>query len=104
MGVFSFLDFGGNTIKESLRRGAIIIDVRSPAEYDRGKIRGSRNIPVDQIPVNATYIKGLNKPVILVSSPDSRSADAKRILKERGVAEVYNGGGWERVSRLIRSL
>ena len=104
MGFFSFLDFGGNTIKESLRRGAVVIDVRSPGEYDQGKIKGSKNIPVDQIPVNAKYIKGLNRPVIVVSSPDSRSAEAKRILKENGVTEVYNGGGWERVLKMIRSL
>lgn len=104
MGFFSFFDFGGNKIKESLQRGAVIIDVRSPGEFDRGKIRGSKNIPVDQIPVNAQYIKELKRPVILVSSPDFRSARAKQILNESGVQEVYNGGGWERVLRLINSL
>lgn len=104
MGIFSFLDFGGHSIKEALLQGAVIIDVRSPHEYDQGKIRNSLNIPVDQVAANAAYIKKMNKPVILCCSSGSRSGAAKRVLKQHGLQQVYNGGSWERVLRLIRSL
>lgn len=103
MGLLSFLDFGGNTLKESLRQGAVIIDVRSPHEYDQGKIRGSLNIPVEQIAKNAEYIKRMRKPVVLCGS-GSDSYTAKRILQQRGIKNVYSGGSWERVLRLFNSL
>lgn len=103
MGFLSFLDFGGNTIKESLRQGAVIIDVRTPHEYDQGKIPGSLNIPVEQIVKNAGYIKRMRKPVILCGS-GSDSGNAKRILEQYGVKNVSNGGSWTRVLRLMNAL
>jgi phage shock protein E len=103
MGLLSFLDFGGDALKESLRQGAVIIDVRTPHEYDQGKIRGSLNIPVEQIVKNAEYIKRMRKPVILCGS-GSESSTARRILQQYGVKNVFNGGSWERVLRLVNSL
>jgi phage shock protein E len=97
------LGFDGTTIKEKLAQGAVVIDVRSPHEYDQGKVPGSLNIPIEQIPKNAGYIKRLNKPIIFCGS-GSDSATAKRILQQHGMKDVYNGGGWDRVLKLVRSL
>ena len=50
--MFSFLKklFGPGTDFKALKEaGAIIIDVRSPQEFDRGHIQGSKNIPVNII-------------------------------------------------------
>ena len=42
--------FGPGTDFKALKEnGAIIIDVRSPQEFDRGNIKGSKNIPVNLI-------------------------------------------------------
>jgi rhodanese-related sulfurtransferase len=73
--------------------GAIIIDVRSPQEYDHGHIQGSKNIPLDKIQRELKSIKNMNKPIITVCRSGSRSGMAKRIIQSAGI-EVYNGGPW----------
>ena len=73
--------------------GAIIIDVRSPREFDRGHIKGSKNIPVNIIQRETNSIKKWNKPIITVCQSGARSGIAKSTLKAAGV-EAYNGGSW----------
>ena len=43
--------FGGTPVdyKELMSRGAIIVDVRSQAEYKSGHINGSKNYPLDSL-------------------------------------------------------
>jgi rhodanese-related sulfurtransferase len=79
--------------KELLQNGATIIDVRSKGEFQSGHIKGSVNIPLDVLSSNLSKIKK-DKPVITCCASGMRSASAKAMLKSRGFAEVYNGGGW----------
>jgi phage shock protein E len=101
--ILQLLGFDASTIKEKLAQGAVVIDVRTPHEYDQGKIPGSLNIPIEQIPKNVGYIKRLNKPVVFCGT-GSDSATARRILQQSGAKEVYNGGRWDRVLKLVRNL
>ncbi len=103
MGLFSFL-FGEGKVKQVLKKGAVIIDVRSPAEYDRGKVPGSLNIPVDRISTSIGRIKDMNKPVIVCCESGYRSGRAMEILKSAGVEEVINGGSWTSVLKKVQSL
>lgn len=94
--MFSFLKklFGPGTDFKALKEaGAIIIDVRSPQEFDSGHIKGSKNIPVNMIQREINTIKKWNKPVITVCQSGARSGMAKSTLKAAGI-EVYNGGSW----------
>ncbi|MBI3137321.1 MAG: rhodanese-like domain-containing protein [Sphingobacteriales bacterium] len=102
MGFFSFL--GTGTVKKALKQGAVIIDVRTANEYDRGRIPGSLNIPVDRIAISAERIRHLNKPVVLCCASGHRSRIAMNTLKQKGLKEVYNGGNWEKVLRILESL
>lgn len=94
--MFGFLKklFGSGTDFKALKEsGAIIIDVRTPQEFDHGHIRDSRNIPLDKIQREVKAIKNMNKPIITVCKSGARSGMAKSILKSAGI-EVYNGGPW----------
>ena len=103
--MFNFLfGFGKNKIKEAIKNGAIIIDVRTPHEYDRGKVPGSVNIPVDRMAISIERIKSMKKPIVLCCASGARSADAKRILTSAGVQDIYNGGSWESVLKIINRL
>ncbi len=104
MGIFSFLGFGTSSLRNALKKGAVVIDVRTANEFDRGKVPGSINIPVDRITVNIPRIKGMERPVVLVCSSGHRSRNALRILKTNGLKEVYNGGSWENVVRILHKL
>lgn len=79
--------------KELMKKGAQIIDVRTSGEFHSGHIKGSVNIPLQQLSANIKKIKK-DKPIITCCASGMRSASAKSILKSNGFAEVYNGGGW----------
>jgi len=104
MDILSFLGFGNNKIKEALRKGAVVIDVRTAHEFDQGKVPGSVNIPVDRIAANAERIRKMNRPVIFCCTSGMRSGTATRLMKEKGLKEVYNGGSWQRVLRISDNL
>jgi rhodanese-related sulfurtransferase len=93
-----------NNVKEALKNGAVIVDVRTPHEFDSGKVPGSINIPVDRISSNVERIRSMKKPVIVVCESGSRSSTAKNILKSAGVQEVYNGGSWQSVLKTLNRL
>lgn len=78
---------------ELVKKGAQIIDVRTPVEFRCGHIKGSVNIPLDTLHQQMSKIKK-NQPVITCCASGMRSASAKQILLSNGYTEVYNGGGW----------
>jgi len=80
-------------LNELVKQGAQIIDVRTKGEYAGGHIKGSINIPLQNLQANLGKIKK-NKPVITCCASGMRSASAKGILKSNGFSEVHNGGGW----------
>lgn len=94
MGLLSFL-FGNKSkmIEDYKNRQAIIIDVRSKAEYADGAIPGSKNIPLQQIDSQIDRIKKMNKPVICCCASGMRSGNAANKLKKHGI-DCINGGGW----------
>lgn len=96
--------FGGGKIKSALKKGAIIVDVRTGTEYDRGHVPDAFNIPVDRIAISADRLKAANKPVILCCNTGERSRIALQQLRAKGLKEVYNGGSWEYVVKLLQNV
>ena len=91
----NLLGFGPKTdYAELVKQGAIILDVRSKGEYNGGHIKGSINIPVDQLTKNLNKFKDKNKTIITCCASGSRSSMAKSILKSNAYENVYNGGSW----------
>ncbi len=79
---------------ELVKQGAVVIDVRTKGEYAGGHIKGSLNIPVDQVSQNTNRFADKNKVIITCCASGMRSGAAKDILKSKGYANVYNGGSW----------
>jgi len=95
MGLFDFLTGNkADKVKDFQSRDAIIIDVRTKAEYDQGAISGSKNIPLQVIRDNISEIKKLNKPIITCCVSGMRSGNAASVLNNNGI-EAINGGGWK---------
>ena len=67
-----------------VKEGAVILDVRSKGEYTNGHIRGSLNIPVDQLNKNLQRFSDKNKVIITCCASGNRSGMAKNILKGKG--------------------
>src|SRR2546423_4652488 len=104
MSILSILGLGNNKIRQALRNGAVIIDVRTALEFDEGKVRGSINIPVDRISANVERIRDMRKPIIICSDGDVRADQSATILKANGIKEVYNAGSWMRLLKMVKSL
>ena len=84
-----------------VKEGAVIIDVRTKAEYQGGHIRNSVNIPLNNLSNHYAKLKK-DKPIITCCASGMRSAQAVNILKSNGFPEVYNGGGWSSLQNKIR--
>lgn len=83
----------GADIEDLLKQGAIIVDVRTNAEFRAGHIEGSRNIPLDEIHTAINTLRLLNKPIITVCRSGNRSGMAQSILSSSGI-NAHNGGAW----------
>ncbi len=70
-------------------RDLLIIDVRTTPEIERGKIKGSVNIPLDVISKKLDKISK-DKSVLVYCLSGSRSAVAAEMLDKQGYTKVYN--------------
>ncbi len=84
-----------------VKEGAIILDVRSKGEYAGGHIRGSVNIPVDQLKGNLHKLPDKQTVIITCCASGVRSAAAKSALELNGYESVYNGGSWSSLQHKI---
>ena len=87
-------------IKDFITKGALIIDVRTPEEFQVGHINGSTNIPLNTISNQIELIKKGDKPVIVCCASGMRSAQAASILKSN-LIKVLNGGGWKSLEKKL---
>src|SRR4030065_2581471 len=69
-----------------------ILDVREPAEYERGHIPGARLIPLSILPSRLEEIE-TDKTTITYCAHGRRSASAASLLKGYGLDKVYSHDG-----------
>jgi len=75
------------------QQGALLIDVRSAAEFASGNAPGSVNIPLQELGSKLQEIP-TTVPVVLCCASGSRSGMAKMMLKRKGYQKVFNIGKW----------
>lgn len=71
-----------------------LLDVRSPAEYERGRIEGSRSVPITELRPRLPEL-GLDPAIFTVAICLSahRSVPAVRLLQRHGYTEVVQLAG-----------
>lgn len=89
-------------LKEIIHNGALLVDVRTPEEFAEGHVKGSVNIPVDDIQANLKRFQ-TKAPIVVFCRSGNRSARAKSILEQNGINKVYNGGTWQQVDQLLKA-
>lgn len=81
-------------LKEIVKNPAtVIVDVRSPWEFEMEHVPGAKNIPLEEVMYKVKEFKELQSPIVLYCRSGSRSGMAASILKQNGITDVYNGGG-----------
>lgn len=94
MGFLDFI-FGAKKrqVETYLNNDAVILDVRSQREWDKGHIENAVHIPIDELNNRVDEVKALNKPIIACCESGVRSAKAAKFLNLNNISAI-NGGGW----------
>jgi rhodanese-related sulfurtransferase len=79
----------------------LLLDVRTPAEYGRGRIHKSVLIPLSQLEGRLAELSAFkDRPVLIYCATGNRSTVAAKILIDHGFSRVFNLragiNGWER--------
>ena len=82
-------------VKETIRAGGQLIDVRSAVEFNQGALPGAVNMPIDSFKFLKDDIDTA-KPVLLYCRTGARSEMVKNYLQQLGFESVYNIGGYKR--------
>jgi phage shock protein E len=91
-----------NTLKELIKNpSTVVVDVRSPWEYEMEHIPGAKNIPLEDVAGKVEEFKSFKTPVVLYCRSGSRSRIAVSILNQNGVANVFNGGALDDMQFLL---
>ena len=104
--IFYFLQRKGQISREEarahLKNGALLIDVRSPSEFNSRHLPGAINLPLDKIETLLPQRVG-NKPQVLLLHCQSgmRSGAAKRKLQGMGHSNVFNLGSYARAAQAV---
>ena len=78
-------------LKNKVKQGAILIDVRSNQEYREGHLQGAINIPDFEINNRIQReIPKKNQLIILYCQYGGRSRNTMNIMKKMGYTNVYN--------------
>ncbi|MBO0952169.1 rhodanese-like domain-containing protein [Fibrella forsythiae] len=85
---------GTNKLKQVVAQGAVIVDVRSPNEFDAGHAKGALNIPLDELKAKAVQLKNYQKPIVLCCASGMRSSQARLILLDEGITNMFDAGSW----------
>jgi len=88
--------------EEYLKNGAMVIDVRSPAEFEAGHLMQAHNMPLDRIEmVASSTVRDKNKSLLLHCSTGVRSGMAKKKLESLGFKNVFNLGSYDRARKIL---
>ena len=97
MGIFSMWnrsagaeDLDQGVLKAQSTTGAVLLDVRTEAEYSEGHVPGSINLPLDQLE-SIHYSK--DTPLFVYCRSGARSGRGVEYLKRAGYEKAENIGG-----------
>jgi phage shock protein E len=84
-------------LKNMLKQGGLLIDVRSGYEFAQGALDGAKNMPLESFQhLSEDIVK--EKPVLLYCRSGQRSEMAKRYLQSLGFPDVHNIGGYQQLA------
>ena len=76
--------------------GARLLDVRTPGEHRSGHIKGSLNVPVQDLGRRMDELGDKAKPIVVYCASGMRSASAKSMLERAGFTQVFDLGAMSR--------
>jgi phage shock protein E len=85
-----------------LKSGALVIDVRTPAEFNSGHLPGAINLPLDGIEASLPRrVQDKNQVLLLHCQSGVRSGAARKKLNALGYANAFNLGAYGRAAQIV---
>ncbi len=89
---------------EHFKHGALVIDVRSAAEYIAGHLPNAVNMPLSEIEeLVPRKVKDKNRVLLLHCQSGMRSSTARKRLLAMGYTNTHNLGSYSRAAQVIKS-
>jgi phage shock protein E len=87
-----------------LKRGAIVIDVRTAAEFASGHLPDTINLPLGEIEKSLPHrVKDKNQVLLLHCQAGGRSAEARKKLIALGYLNAFNLGSYSRAAQILKN-
>ena len=80
------------TVHAKIKAGALVVDVRTPAEFAAGAYPGATNIPLAEIEQRLADFGDHKRGIVVYCRSGNRSGQAKVILEKNGFSDITNGG------------
>ena len=82
--------------RQMVKEGALLLEVRTPAEYASGHVEGATNIPVQELNFRMSEVGDKKRPVVVYCRSGARSAAAAGLLRSNGydVVDIGGIGAW----------
>jgi phage shock protein E len=91
--------------KEHLKRGAIVVDVRTPDEFNKGHLKCAINMPFDDVETLVPRrVTDKGQVLLLHCQTGLRSGVARKRLATLGYTRAFNLGSYRRAARIISEL
>ncbi len=70
--------------RKLVEQGALLLDVRTPAEFAEGHVTRATNIPVQELAARIEELGARSRPVVVYCRSGGRSAQAAAMLSAAG--------------------
>ncbi|TGK07872.1 rhodanese-like domain-containing protein [Leptospira semungkisensis] len=80
-------------LAESIARGALVVDVRTPNEFSIEHYPGATNIPISSLALRLDELGAKDREIVVYCQSGGRSLRAKTLLNDEGFTKVKDAGG-----------
>ena len=86
-----------------LKKGALVIDVRTPGEFNSGHLTNTINIPLDEIEsALPKRVTDKSQVLLLHCASGMRSGMAQKKLNSLGYTNAFNLGSYDRAEGILK--
>lgn len=90
--------------RAELKRGALVLDVRTVREYQAGHLTNTVNIPLAELQKKIPAVVTNKSDVVLLHcASGQRSRTAERELRALGYTNVFNIGSYSKAEKILRA-
>lgn len=93
---------GAERARQMIKEGAVLLDVRTSGEFAQGRIRGTKNVPLDELRHRIVkMVPDKNTGILCHCASGMRSGAAASQLRGMGYTRAFNLGSFQRAGSLV---